>query len=131
MHVICAHRPFCVTIAVSFSLTNSVPSVRNLVVISLAFLEIPSRVQIGTLLVRQTLPMDADAPKMYLSVVCRLLRTLLRTAANIGGSHGCYSVYGVWCVWCIGVYRVIHKSLRDFRTRLRNNQDTRQKGAYQ
>ena len=29
-------------------------------------------------------------------------------------------------------YRVIHKSLRDFRTRLRNNQDkTRQKGAYQ
>ena len=51
-----------------------------------------SRIQIGALLVRQTLPTHADAPEMYLSVVCRLLCTLLRTAANIGGSHGCYCV---------------------------------------
>lgn len=59
-----------------------------------------SRVQIGTLLVRQTFPTDANAPKMYLSVACRLLRTLLRTAANIGGSHGCYCVLVYCCVLC-------------------------------
>jgi len=40
MHVIPAHRLFCVIIAVSFSLTNSVSSIRNLVVISSALLEI-------------------------------------------------------------------------------------------
>jgi hypothetical protein len=59
-----------------------------------------SVVQFGTLLVRQTLPTDANAPKIYLSVVSRLLRTLLRTAANIDGSHGCYSELVYCCVLC-------------------------------
>ena len=29
----------------------------------------------------------------------------------------------LYCMICTLLYRVIHKSLRDFRTRLRNNQD--------
>ena len=38
-------------------------------------------------------------------------------------SHNTYSALVYICFILIGLYRVIHKSLRDFRTRLRNNQD--------
>ena len=57
--------------------------------------------------------LSLESSKIYIKIQIKIAPTSLGLRPSSG------SLYWAW----LKLYRVIHKSLRDFRTRMRNNQD--------